>query len=365
MLENRGVRQIWRLSDEHRRTSAEARKSVELSGKPDAWKLARPVWGWGRGAVPRPTPRGGPTLGAPVVENYFLLRRVRMKTHWLLFTLLIIGSLGAGPTSHTATSGKAPTYQGKTLQDWVAQSKNKDQSIRQQAASALGNLGPTGVPALTELLDDEKRDVRLAAIEALGKLGPNAKTAIPALVQSCKSGDYYLVDSNVESLRKIGPAAVPAITELLGDNASEIRRAAAWALKQMGAEAAPAIPALRNLVKEGRDFVSSVAASALATIGPPAIPALSELLKDQDWYVRWRAVWTLREMGPRAKSAASALLPLLTDSNAMVREAAAEALGKIGSVTAPRLQMRSRTRMRRFAVPLPSHSARQMRKPRQ
>jgi transposase len=26
------------------------------SGKPDAWKLARPVWGWGRGETPRPTP---------------------------------------------------------------------------------------------------------------------------------------------------------------------------------------------------------------------------------------------------------------------------------------------------------------------
>ena len=30
--------------------------STESSGKPDAWKLARPVWGWGRGETPRPTP---------------------------------------------------------------------------------------------------------------------------------------------------------------------------------------------------------------------------------------------------------------------------------------------------------------------
>ena len=30
----------------------------ESSGKPDAGKLARPVWGWGRGAIPRPTPPG-------------------------------------------------------------------------------------------------------------------------------------------------------------------------------------------------------------------------------------------------------------------------------------------------------------------
>jgi hypothetical protein len=32
--------------------------STESSGKPDAWKLARPVWGWGRGATPWPTPHG-------------------------------------------------------------------------------------------------------------------------------------------------------------------------------------------------------------------------------------------------------------------------------------------------------------------
>ena len=31
-------------------------RSQATSGKPDAWKLARPVWGWGRGETPRPTP---------------------------------------------------------------------------------------------------------------------------------------------------------------------------------------------------------------------------------------------------------------------------------------------------------------------
>ncbi len=40
MLRNRGVRYIWTLPDEHRRTSAEACKSVELSEKP-LGKLAR------------------------------------------------------------------------------------------------------------------------------------------------------------------------------------------------------------------------------------------------------------------------------------------------------------------------------------
>jgi hypothetical protein len=39
------------------RPSAEAFQQLRQSGEPDAWKLARPVRGWGRGAIPRPTPR--------------------------------------------------------------------------------------------------------------------------------------------------------------------------------------------------------------------------------------------------------------------------------------------------------------------
>ena len=35
---------------------------IESSGKPDAWKLACPVWGWGRGVTPRPTPLLGQAL---------------------------------------------------------------------------------------------------------------------------------------------------------------------------------------------------------------------------------------------------------------------------------------------------------------
>ena len=41
----------------------------ESSGKPDAWKLARPVWGWGRGEIPRPTPPSRAKWSAAQVED--------------------------------------------------------------------------------------------------------------------------------------------------------------------------------------------------------------------------------------------------------------------------------------------------------
>ena len=60
--------------------------SVESSGKPDAWKLARPVWGWGRGETPRPTPpwrvaarllRQGRALAPETVPHRFHDRKVK------------------------------------------------------------------------------------------------------------------------------------------------------------------------------------------------------------------------------------------------------------------------------------------------
>ena len=55
---------------------------LESSGKPDAWKLARPVWGWGRGEIPRPTPHGDPTHVAWLVRKF--LARFRPDECWSL-----------------------------------------------------------------------------------------------------------------------------------------------------------------------------------------------------------------------------------------------------------------------------------------
>jgi hypothetical protein len=61
---------------------------VEPSGKPDAWKLARPVWGWGRGEIPRPTPRhargtleGATRFAEHLRENYFPDLYYEVSTH--------------------------------------------------------------------------------------------------------------------------------------------------------------------------------------------------------------------------------------------------------------------------------------------
>ena len=53
-------------------------KSLESIGKPDALKVARPVWGWGQGETPWPTPC--PVVHAAQREKKFTVRRGGPRT---------------------------------------------------------------------------------------------------------------------------------------------------------------------------------------------------------------------------------------------------------------------------------------------
>src|SRR5687768_6444566 len=68
-----------------------------------------------------------------------------------------------------------PTYEGKTVGQWVVQLKHRDPDARVEAARSLGKIGPgarAAVPALAEALDDTELEVRIRACEALGFIGP-------------------------------------------------------------------------------------------------------------------------------------------------------------------------------------------------
>ena len=66
-----------------------------------------------------------------------------------------------------------------------------------------------------------------------------------------------------------------------------------------------------------------------------AIPELIELLKDKDWQVQQAAAEALGNMGSDAKAAIPALTELLKDSHEWVRKSANKALQKIKSDEEP------------------------------
>ncbi len=76
------------------------------------------------------------------------------------------------------------------------------------------------------------------------------------------------------------------------------------------------------------------ASKALANLGEKAVPALQESLASDNPDVQVWSAFTLGEIGPTAKQSAGDLIKALSNSDAAVRAAAAQALGKITTSSA-------------------------------
>jgi HEAT repeat protein len=230
--------------------------------------------------------------------------------------------------------------------------KNENWQIRLLAVWALGNIGnPKAIPALIQALQDENKQVRLIAAEALGKIGDSR--AVSALIPALQDEDRDVRQAAVNALGKIGdPQVIPFLTRALQDEDTDVCQAAAEALGKIGDP--QAIPALIQAfeswkidLKKGSSKQTSsleeillqikanwsvevrqAIVKALGEIGDPqAVPALIDALKDEDWRVREAAVEALRKIGPPALPA---LIEMLKDKREWVRQATVQALGEIG-----------------------------------
>jgi HEAT repeat protein len=89
----------------------------------------------------------------------------------------------------------------------IAALKSENVGVRQNAAAALGHIGPdaaaVAVPALAEALDDPESSVQNAAAFSLGQYGPAASAAIPALEKMIARPHQHSVPTN--ALKKIRP----------------------------------------------------------------------------------------------------------------------------------------------------------------
>jgi len=146
------------------------------------------------------------------------------------------------------------------------------------AAQLLGNIGPpaaSGVPALVEALqpkDDTAANegLRQEAANALGRIGPlGASEAVPALARALKDVSPVVREVAAQSLRHVGPDAGRAVTELaeaLADDSNLVRLHAAEALGELGPSARAATSALRRALEDENSYVRTAAGAALARI---------------------------------------------------------------------------------------------------
>lgn len=107
-----------------------------------------------------------------------------MRRTLLVTTVALAATALIAPIVSAQGRAAEPTFQDRTLSSWVQDLKALAPYTRNQAAYAIGGMGPAAVaavPALIEALKDPEPSVRFPVCIALREIGPNAKDAIPAL----------------------------------------------------------------------------------------------------------------------------------------------------------------------------------------
>jgi HEAT repeat protein len=184
---------------------------------------------------------------------------------------------------------------GRALKDWIADLKNPDPSVREEAIRAIVLFGPAAgeaVPALIEHVNDPDTSPRAKAIMVLGRIEINEKdrkAAIDALGKRLEiEGQSPIRYDLAQALMKFGKEAKPALSGLLqgADDTScfEVRRICIAVLMEAGqTDKGPDPRVTHLLLRAVRDRAASVrlhAIMALGEMGRPADESLCKLVLD-------------------------------------------------------------------------------------
>jgi len=185
---------------------------------------------------------------------------------------------------------------------------------------------PTSAPTLpaeqrkiSSLIDD-LRDVfrRDSAIESLVEIG---EPAVEPLIQALKDEDSFVREGAAEALGKIGDKrAVEPLIHALNDEDWQVRWEAAEALDELGYEP-------KNDTEKAYYLIARKNWDELVKMGEPAVEPLIQALKDEDIFVREAAVEALGKIGD--KRAVEPLIHVL-DYARVRQDKVVTALEKIG-----------------------------------
>jgi HEAT repeat protein len=166
--------------------------------------------------------------------------------------------------------------------------------------AVLQDVSPGLLPVLSDLVEDEDRDVRLWALRHLAVIDSDSSVIIAALGNGEQEVRFTAAVLLGESKSR-NPDVMLALSHALGDNSVEVRHRAAYALVNLGPEAA--LPLVRVLDDPDK-HIRQIAWYSLRKCGggaKPAVPRLVEMaLKEDDKDLRSIAAWVLEDIDPEA-----------------------------------------------------------------
>lgn len=238
--------------------------------------------------------------------------------------------------------------------------RDPDESVREMAASAIGDLvsaisayvpqpewDKAGNSLLHALSHDPSPRVRRSAAYAIGAFGVVAQQAAPALRQALHQEEPSLRQNAAWALGRVATdtKAVPDLCESLQDKHPSVRRDAALALGQLGQRVgrenlATATQALFQLTKkESDEVVLKTILAALTSLAEEKhrqqAASLYPILQNKDLELARLAAFVLANLGgPPARQALPVLRQALADPDASVQAAAAACLANAAAEAA-------------------------------
>ena len=212
-----------------------------------------------------------------------------------------------------------------------------DPAKRSQAVELLGRIGPAAaaVPAFIAHLGQAAGEERASCRQALVEIGRGAVPGILASVEAqplAKLGDDTW---QARCLSDIGLQAVPALASALAANQADgPAYLALLGLKNIAAKLAVARQAILPFLEHEQAAFRGMALAALvASTAKPAnlMPRLQSAMNDDNAIVRQAAMDALASLGPSARAATSALVERLGDKDTAIQLSAVRAIGKLGS----------------------------------
>jgi HEAT repeat protein len=214
-------------------------------------------------------------------------------------------------------------------------------------------IGDSKASDLLKILKTGKRPARRQlAITLLGALGPKNRSisngVLAALKEDADPGVRKLAaqilakwwkDSKEEG--KAVKGAIEALAERLKDDKEgSVREAAATGLGNMVPDSKKVVSVLAAALKDPHAGTRAAAAQTLGLLGADAELALPNLLaalqnKELDSFTRIYAAQAISRLDVGGLKAIPALVAVLTDKDQDLRKAAAEAIGRYGTIAQP------------------------------
>ena len=214
----------------------------------------------------------------------------------------------------------------------VGTSGARVESERRYAAMTLGAMkDPAVVPPLLARLRAETPGCGVHETLTWATV-QHIDTALPEVLAMLTDADPHLRRTGAHILSKVGdPAHLDALTPLVADQDTDVALKAYRAVAHSGGEQVDkALGALAGRLGDGDALQKDALTAAFHRFGEQAVPALVTALSDTDAAVREHAADALGHLGEDAVAAVEPLVALAGDPVAEVRLSAVSALGQLG-----------------------------------